>query len=157
MGARSDELARRLEAANDVLIAAVRDATPSAWRRPVGNGDERAAGVVAHHVAADYALTLGWIQSVLDSGRLPQLREEDVHAANAAHAAANLDVGRESTAALLEVQGARLADLMRSLDDANLALRSATEMLGRRWQVDELCEAAVRHVDVHTAAVLAAA
>ena len=157
MGARSDDLARKLESANQVLIAAVRDATPTAWRRPVGNGDERAAGVVAHHVAADYAQTLGWIQSVLDSGELPPLREADVHAANAAHAAANLDVGRESTAALLEVQGARLTELMRSLDDSDLSLRSATEMLGQRWQVDELCEAAVRHVEVHTAAVLAVA
>ena len=157
MGARSAELARRLEAANQVLIEAVRDATPTSWRRPVGDGDERAAGVVAHHVAADYALTLGWIQSVLESGRLPELQEADVHAANAAHAAANLDVGRESTAALLEVQGARLAELMRSLDDPALTLQSATAMLGRRWQVDELCEAVVRHVEVHTAAVLAAA
>jgi hypothetical protein len=157
MGARSADLAQRLEAANQVLVAAVRDATPTAWRRPVGNGDERAAGVVAHHVAGDYAATLGWIRSVLESGHLPPLREEDVHAANAAHAAANIDVERESTASLLEVQGARLADLMRSLDDSALSVSSATEMLGRRWQVDELCEAAVRHVEVHTAAVLAAA
>lgn len=157
MGERSADLALRLEAANAVLIAAVRDATPTNWRLPVGNGDERAAGVVAHHVAADFAQTLGWIQAVLDSGRLPPLQEEDIHAANAEHAAANIDVERESTATLLEVQGARLADLIRSLEDSALGLSSATEMLGRRWQVDELCEAAVRHVEVHTEAVLAAA
>ena len=60
MTTRAEALARRFAAANDELIALLERATPEQWRqRTEDEGELRAVGVIADHVALAHPRILG--------------------------------------------------------------------------------------------------
>jgi hypothetical protein len=156
MTTRVEQLAAELEALNEQVIALVMGCSSAQWQQPCGP-DERPFGVVAHHIAEvnrDFAA----IVAVLAAGGTysPASSLDDVQAENARHAQAHQAVGRAQTLELLRANGAEMAQLLRTLDDAQLE-RVAGTFGGHQLTVQQVVEwIVIGHTREHLASLQAA-
>src|SRR6266498_5141062 len=119
-GARAKELAARLEDAHERLAVVVEPCSETQWR-VICPTEERAVGVVVHHIAARAALVAGWAAAIA-AGELPlSVMIEMVHTDNAQHAQQHADCDKPATIDLLRRSGAAAANIVRSLSDEQLA------------------------------------
>ncbi len=152
---RALELAAQLEEANDAVIGFARGLSAGQWRE-IAPGEQWPVGVVVHHVAVGHDLMLRWLGSV---SRGVDIADDaaSVDEANERHAREFADVGVHDTVMLLQANGARLADFLRGLDDAQLG-RTAAFGPGNGMTVDaeRMAEVATRHCAAHLANARAA-
>jgi len=116
---RSSALADRLEHGARALMALAVELTDAEWETRVP-GDGRKIGVVVHHVASMYPLEIRLAQTLADGHAVAGVTWDDVHALNAAHAAAHDTVTREAALALLRSNSAAAAAAVRALTDEQL-------------------------------------
>ena len=127
MSPRAEALAARFSAANQELIALLEQATPEQWQeRTADEGELRAVGVIAHHVAGGHARIAARVEAFAHGQPVPARRPELFDERNAQHARENPNPDQRATLDLLRQRGAEVASLIAGLSDAELD-RTSTE------------------------------
>ena len=116
---RANALAERLLMGANELAQVAESLTESQWNTPV-LGDGRSIGVVVHHVASVYPLELELAQVLASGSPITGASMDVVHQMNADHAAANADVNKADTIALLHKNSKVAANLVRAFTDEEL-------------------------------------
>lgn len=120
---RAGALAQRFKQANSEVIEAVERIPDGQWQTAC-EGEGRAVGVVAHHVAVNYAITAQVAQAIVD-GQAPALTWEMLHQANAEHERQHADCTKAETLEILRRDGEQAAATISGLSDEELG-RTAT-------------------------------
>jgi hypothetical protein len=115
-GAHAGELAARLEDAHNRLAMLVEPCSEALWRA-ICPTEERAVGVVVHHIAARAALVARWAAAITAGELPPAVTMEMVYTDNAQHAHQHADCDKRATIDLLRRNGAAAASMVRSLSD----------------------------------------
>jgi hypothetical protein len=157
---RSEQLATELEATIERFRRLVESLTAEQWLARGANypqrlNDEdegRAAGVIAHHVAANGDFILERIQATLAGRPLAPL---DFKAENAAHAHQNAAVGKAEVLELLRESAPRLAAAVRAIPDDRLdeALQTPAGPLTIEARIQRVL---IGHVKSHQGSIEAA-
>jgi hypothetical protein len=130
MSSHAKTLAEEFEAANDALLRLLEHATPEQWRmRTLDDGELRAVGVIAHHVAEAHLRIARRVDAFARGEPVPARRPELFDARNAQEARDNPEPDQRSTLDRLRRNGATVAALIAGLTDAQLA-RTGTEDAG---------------------------
>ena len=119
MSSRSQELAQSFKQANDDFINLTETVPDDQWDQPCAD-EERAIGVVTHHVAASGPTTYGAVEIVLSGQELPAITWDQIHQMNAEHAVENASVTKAETIDLLASNSAQIVDRIESLTDDQL-------------------------------------
>jgi uncharacterized damage-inducible protein DinB len=135
---RADALARRLETANQEVIAFVEQLPDAQWRGGTAN-ESWSVAVAAHHVGALLPETLELVQRVVSGQPLPQRTQADIDAANAERARAAADVTKAQVLDQLRANGAAAAAAVRQLSDDELD-RTALFFGLYRWSAEAVVE-----------------
>lgn len=120
--------------------------------------EERAVGVVVHHIAARAALVAGWAAAIAAGELPPSVTIEMVHTDNAQHAQQHADCDKPATIDLLRRSGAAAANIVRSLSDEQLARAVSLALFGGQpASVESVVETLlIGHVYGHPPAIQAA-
>ena len=119
MKQQAKDLAERLSAFNNDLLAFVDNCSEEDWRK-VCSGEGWTVGVVAHHVAAGHCGSLDLVKMIVAGETLPPLTMDVIHKMNAQHAREHADCTREEVLALLRENGAAFVDYLAGLSDTEL-------------------------------------
>jgi hypothetical protein len=117
------------------------------WRAAPVDGDPRALGVIADHVAHAYEYLAGWISDLV-AGRPVDVNAEIVDDLNATHAAGTGAPTPGEVAAHLSASGDALIGLISGLGPAQLDLDGG--------RVRRFAQIAARHADSHRTEIEAA-
>jgi uncharacterized damage-inducible protein DinB len=128
MSARANELADQFQAANADVVAFVSTCDDATWNVSC-EGEGWSIGAVAAHIADGHHAVAGWIRAIV-AGQPITMTAEDLHAGNAARATTNAAQTRERVLRALRERGTAAADLVRSLDDDDLARGAPFGILG---------------------------
>ncbi len=119
MSTRATDLADRLEATADAIIAAVEDLDSASWTA-VAPADGRPINVIVHHVALSQQAVFTLVEMILAGQPLPPITMNDIHATNDQHAAEHAGASKEESLVALRVNTDVAADRIRELSDADL-------------------------------------
>lgn len=114
------QLADRLEQGADALASFASTLTAEEWRTRAPH-DGRTVGVLVHHVASAYPIEIEMAQTVASGRAVTGVTWDDIHAMNAAHAAAHAAVTREAAIDLLQRNSRAASAAVRALTNADLA------------------------------------
>jgi DinB superfamily len=158
MSERAQQLARDLAAANDELIGLLGRATPEQWHaRTLDEGELRAVGVIAHHVAVAQPRIALRVGAFARGTEVPHRRPDLFDARNAQHARENPDPDQQATIELLRQSAADVAKLIASLTDAELDRTSTEDPGAPTMTTAEVIEQRqIGHVRGHTLVIAAA-
>ncbi len=127
MSSRSRALADEFQAANGELVELLEQATTEQWRmRTLDEGELRAVGVIAHHVADAHLRIARRVEAFATGQPVPARHPELFDARNAREAEANPEPDQRATIDRLRRDGAAVAALITGLSDGQLE-RTATE------------------------------
>lgn len=119
MSARAQALAERFARANNELIALVERLTDAQWAAP-GGAEGWSVGVTAHHLASDYAILAGLVETVATEQPLPAWTLDMLHQYNAQHADEYKHCTKAETLELLRREGAAAVSMVQELSDEQL-------------------------------------
>jgi uncharacterized damage-inducible protein DinB len=134
------EHARSIDDARQRLISFVEQCPNAEWHSAPVDGDPRAVGVIADHVAHAYEYLAGWISDIV-AGEPVDVTAEIVDDLNARHAG---DAGAMTPAEValhLNESGDKLIQLISGLELAQLDLDGG--------RVRRFAQIAARHADSH--------
>jgi hypothetical protein len=115
MGVRADRLAELFELANQEFLETIESLTHEDWMLFCPS-ENRRVGIVAHHVAYDYAAVTGMLRA-LAAGKSRPITAEHLDERNARHAELYANCIKDETIQLLREDGQRGAAAIRELDD----------------------------------------
>ncbi len=145
---RSHALAADLARANEQAVAFARSCTDEEWVRTVP-GEGWTVGVVLHHIAEGHAHGVTWLGAMASGRGVPETADE-IDRDNAEHAVRAGSVRRDETVALLETNGSRLEDALRSLSDEDLDRTAPFGPAGGRpFPTADLAAVPARHTREH--------
>ena len=124
MGEKSEELARRLEATVQEVVAVIEKLSAEDWSKVI-EPEKRTVGVTGHHLAGALGAVAGMIAALAagrSQGAFPAARLDEM---NASHAREFARCTKTETLALLKQGAATTAAVLRGLTDDQLA-RSGT-------------------------------
>jgi hypothetical protein len=152
---RGAALADDFAVANAEAVEVARSCSAEQWAVTVP-GEGWTVGVVLHHIAEGHEHGWQWLNAMRQGDGVTDTAE-GIDRANAEHAVQFEDVGPAETVTLLEANGRRLQDTLRSLSDGELD-RTAPfgPARGRAMPVEALAAVAARHTREHLAHVRAA-
>ena len=155
MTTRAEALARQFAVANDELIALLERATPEQWRqRTEDEGELRAVGVIADHVALAHPRILGRVQAFAYGIPVPPRRPELFDERNARHAREIPDPDQQTTIERLRRGGAAVFDLISRLTDEQLDRTSTEDPGAPTMTTAEVIEQRqIAHVQTHLASI----
>lgn len=139
--------ARSIDDARQRLISFVEQCPHADWRSAPVDGDPRAVGVIADHVAHAYEYLAVWIADVI-AGKPVDVTAEIVDDLNAGHAAQAGAPTPGDVAVHLRASGDTLIELVSGLEPAQLDLDGG--------RVRRFAQIAARHADSHRTEVEAA-
>jgi len=146
--------AAQLEAANEELIAFIETCTDEEWAKTC-EAEGWPVAVVAHHVAWGHHVAAGWIRTISAGHEVPGSPE--LHdAGNAAKAAEAAGITRDEVIALARRNIVELAEVVRSLGEADLAKESPFGPAGGRPMSIDRLAGARGHLDRHLGSIRAA-
>ena len=157
MNNRSNALAERLEAGARALADLASTLTDAEWETR-GRKDQRAMGVLVHHVASMYPIEIELAQLLAQGKPITGVAWENVHAINAGHARDHANVTKAEALDLLARNSAAAAAAIRAMSDEELD-RAAPISLNADAPLTTqfmLEDHAVRHAYHHLAAIRAA-
>jgi hypothetical protein len=155
VSARAEALARNFSAANDELIALLEHATPEQWRqRTLDEGELRPVGIIALHVADAHPRIARRVEAFAHGSEVQARHPELFDQRNAQHARENPDPNQQSTINVLRENGARVAELIRGLSDAELDRTSSEDPEAPQMTTAEVIEQRqIGHVRGHLAVI----
>jgi uncharacterized damage-inducible protein DinB len=155
MGARGQELARRLDEANAELARAIEQCSDAAWQSTC-DSEGWTVGVTAHHVAAGHEQVAALVQIIANGQQMPAFTVDTLNQSNAEHARAAAGCTREETLKLLRENGPAASRVIAGLSDEQLD-RTAP-FFGGSMSAEQLIEGAmIGHAIGHLASMKAAA
>lgn len=119
MSKRAIDLADRLKAFNDEVIAFVKKCPDEDWRK-VSPGEQWPVGVVARHIAASHFGALGLAKMMVAGEKLPELTEGVIDHLNSKHAEKHCNCTQDEVLKTLRENGTSVADYVGGLSDADL-------------------------------------
>ena len=119
MATRSEDLASKVEASFNDLLAAVESSTPQQWAAPCTDV-EWSQGFAAFHAATSMGEIAQTVKSVADGEPFPQMTMAELDGRNAEQAKLHADCTPEETAALIRRATPAAAGIVRSFSDAQL-------------------------------------
>jgi len=151
---RAAALAARLESGANALADFAEALSDADWQLPVP-GDQRAIGVIVHHVASVYPLEVQLAMAVASGKPITDVTMADVHAMNARHAREHAHVAQADAIRLLRTNSAAAAVAIRGLSDQQLARAAAVSLYADAPLTSQfvLEDHAVRHSYHHLAAI----
>src|SRR5512144_2792067 len=155
MGARAQELARRLDEANAELARAIEACSDATWQSKCPE-EGWPVGVTAHHVAVSHPQVAGLVQLIANGQQLPPFTMDMLNRGNAEHAATAAGCTREDTLRLLRDNGPAASRVISALSDEQLD-RTGQIPMGL-MSAEQLIEGAmIGHAIGHLASMSAAA
>jgi hypothetical protein len=153
MSETAARLAEAFEQANNETIALVEGCTDAQWQTPCPK-EGRSTGVVLHHVAGAHRAITRWIQLIAAGEPVTPISEETIDQWNERHLERHATCTRAETADLLRRNGEAAANLVRGLDDTQLAC-SATLFASRPAMsaADLIEQRLIGHMRDHMASV----
>jgi hypothetical protein len=157
---RAEALATEFERVNRELVECLSGLDARQWLTPgvnspilqVGDEDEhRPVGTIAHHVASAYERSVTNLRLMADGQPVPRPQPGSA----ARHAAENAEPDQAATIALLDERGARLAEVVRGLTDAELD-RETTTFMGTTTVAGFVERAVIFHPVWHLSSIRAA-
>jgi hypothetical protein len=142
MGAKSRDLAQRLQAFADEVLGVVQGCSREDWGRRCASEDW-SVGVTARHIAAGHFGTLGLVKTLAAGGPLPQLTRAQVVAMANDHAAEHADCTPEEVAGLLRCNAADMTAYVTGLEDGELDRRGFIAFIGIEMSLRQFLEAVI--------------
>ena len=158
MGDRSDDLARRFEAAQQAFIDLLQSLPDEQWRKVGANypqklndeDERRSVGVIAHHVAINGPFIMRRIEAAVSGRALPPV--DDFRASNARHAEEQRDVGREEVLRVLGETKSQIAGDIRGIPDEKLEVPYETPV-GPMTPVQRIERVLIGHIKMHQGSI----
>jgi hypothetical protein len=142
MGAKSRDLAQRLQAFADEVLGVLQGCSREDWGRRCASEDW-SVGVTARHIAAGHFETLGLVKTLAAGGPLPQLTRAQIVAMANDHAAEHADCTPEEVAGLLRRNAADMAAYVAELEDGELDRKGFFAFIGVEMSLRQFLEAVV--------------
>jgi hypothetical protein len=158
MGERSEDLAKRFEAALADLSNEVGQCTDEQWRSLCG--DERwTVAATARHVGAQWPLEMEYITAAAEGRELPAYSWDDINKRNAKHAEEFGSCTKDDVLSLLDSKSPAVAAYVRGLSDEQLDRASSLPLAdGAEVTTQQIIEGGVLidHALSHTESIRAA-
>jgi Mycothiol maleylpyruvate isomerase N-terminal domain len=156
MGAKSEALAKQYEAKVQEATGVLEGLSDADWKKTTA-AEKWTVGVAAHHIAGSHEGIAGIIKTVAAGQSMPNFTLDALHEMNAKHAHEFANVGKAETVALHKKGAAAAAQVVRGLDDADLA-KSGTVLSGMPpMSVEQIVtNILIHHVDEHLGNIKAA-
>jgi hypothetical protein len=152
---RAADLARQFAAANDELIALLERASPAQWRqRTADEGELRAVGVIARHVALAHPRIAQRVAAFAHGQPVPPRRPELFDERNAREAQEQPEPDQRETIDRLRQEGSAVAALIAGLSDAELERTAREDPDAPPLTTAEVIEQRqIAHVRTHLASI----
>lgn len=118
MSARAEELAKRLRAFNNEVIAFVEGCSGEDWKKVLAR-EQWPVGVTARHIGTHSGI-LPLVKMIVAGEKLPEMTGEQLVEEANKHAREHADCGKAEVVELLRKEGEGLAGYMAGLSDAEL-------------------------------------
>jgi uncharacterized damage-inducible protein DinB len=139
MNQRAKDLAQRLKAFNDQVIAFVKNIGDEDWHK-VCTWEEWTVGVTARHIGTGHYRIIGLAKMFINGEELPELTAEQVNESGNKHARKHADCNREEVLEVLQKYGSSLSDFVTGLDDAELDCKGHLSLAGGEITTQQLLE-----------------
>lgn len=151
MNARTQQLSAQFNAANQAVMAALKEYSPADWAKIPVN-ELRSVGVLAYHIAEGYPAIFGLAQLIANGQPLPPLTVEMLHLGNAQQAATYADADPAGALALLQRNGTLVDEQLRALTDEQLA--QTAELFGQTVTAQGFIEhTLIGHIHEHASSI----
>jgi hypothetical protein len=149
MGARSEALAKQVEAKAEEALAALQRLSEADWKK-VTAPEKWSVGVTAHHVGGAFGVVADVVRGIVAGRSLAGFGFDRMDAQNAQHARDHADCTRAETIELYRKGMVTAAAAIRELDDAQLA-KTGTLLTGMPPMSAEqvITLGLLHHVDEH--------
>jgi hypothetical protein len=117
---RAESLAARIEEGAAGLAAFAEGLSEAEWRTPVSATDQRAVGVVVHHVASMYPIEIDAARAIASGRSVSDVTWEVVAQLNAKHAEGNARISKPAALELLRQNSSDAAAAVRAFTDEEL-------------------------------------
>ena len=142
MATRAKDLADRLRAFNNEIIAFVEKCTEEEWRKHCPSEDWT-VGVVARHIGAGHYGILDLVKMIIAGEKLPEITERAVIEMANQHALEHADCTRKEVLDLLKTNGAELVDFVAGLDDEKLDRKGYLSLMEKDVSAGQFLEMAI--------------
>jgi hypothetical protein len=142
MNTRANELAQRLKAFNDTVLALLKSTSAEEWRRRC-DSEAWSVGVVARHMGATHYRIVELAKLIVAGQPLPEVTEEMILARNEVQASKHAQCTKEEVTAILESNGRALVDFVAGLSEADLDRGAHLPAFGGEITVGRLLKAIV--------------
>jgi hypothetical protein len=139
MNQRAKDLAQRLKAFNDQVIAFVKNCGDEDWHK-VCTWEEWTVGVTARHIGSGHYRVIGLAKMIITGETLPDLTVEQVNESGNKHARKHADCNREEVLDVLQEIGTSLVDFVTGLDDTELDSKGHLSLVGGEITTQQFLE-----------------
>ncbi len=136
---QAEVLAHQFDAVNHEVMAWVEKCPADQWQQTCPN-DGRAAGVVAHHIAASHGVLAHFVTLIAQAQPLPELTPAALDQANAHHAEQFTHVTQAEVLELLRTSGAATVATVSQLTDEQLAQSAYLSLFGATMSAQQVIE-----------------
>ena len=153
MGAKSDALAKQFETKVQEATTLLEGVSEADWKKST-SGEQWTVAAVAHHVAGSHEGIAGIIKTVASGQSVSGFTMDALHEMNAKQAREFASVGKAETIALHKKGAAAAAEVVRGLNDDQLA-RSGTVLTGMPAMTVEqiVTNILINHVEDHVGSI----
>lgn len=136
---QAEALAHQFDAVNREVMTWVENCSAAGWQQTCPN-DGRAAGIVAHHIAASHGVLTHFVTLIAQGQPLPELTAAALDQANAQHAEQFANVAQAEVLELLRTSGAATVATVRQLTDEQLAHSAYLSLFGTTMSAQQVIE-----------------
>ena len=119
MTTQARDLADRLRAFNEEVVAFVKGLSEEEWRRTC-ESEKWSVGVVARHVGVGHYASIELAKIIVSGQALPDFGMEQISSLNEAHARKHTDCTKEEVLSILDKKGRKMVDYVAGLSDEEL-------------------------------------
>jgi hypothetical protein len=139
MTTQAQELAERLRAFNEEVIAFVQSLSEEEWRRTC-ESEKWSVGVVARHVGVGHYASIELAKMIVAGQAIPDFGLEQISSLNEAHALKHADCSKEEVLSILDKKGRKMVDYVAGLSDEELHRSNYVDEFGGDIAVGKLLE-----------------
>ena len=139
MNQNAQELAKKIRAFNDEVIAFVEQCTSEQWQK-VCAWEEWSVGVTARRIGAGHFEAIGLAEMIIAGQKLPELTMDDFRQMGNQHAREHANCSREEVLAILRKNGTAAAAFVGGKTDAELDRKAFLTVTGGDVSARQLLE-----------------
>jgi hypothetical protein len=142
MSQKAKQLAERLRAFTDEVIAFVEGCSEKNWKK-VCAAEQWPVGVTARHIGAGHFEAVNLARMIVNGEKLPEITMDHLVGMANEHARQHAECTREEVLAVLRRNGAALADYAAGLSDAELDRTGYVALAGVEMTAQQFLEAVI--------------